>query len=600
MARQVEAHSMVSDAMNCPQCRQVLRETARFCDGCGCAVTAHNTPTELMNSDEVASALAHTLAGRVLDGKYELTARLGAGGMGAVYRARRVHIGDEVAVKVLHPQFVADAQAVERFRREARAAAVLRHPNVVTIHDFGEARGDEAPAYIVMELVEGVSLRELLQREARLPAARAVSLMQDVCAGVGAAHRRQIVHRDLKPDNIIVLPPETDGARETAKVVDFGIAKLRDLSAGSALTAAGTLIGTPYYMSPEQCRGEPLDARSDVYSLGAMLYEMLAGSPPFNAESVTGVVIKHMTEPPAPLSDVPGVPPALSAVCLRALAKNASDRQPDATTLARELQAALTTPAAADTSPAVVAAAPLVAAPTPDTTPTQLSIPTVPRPAPPSAQAAQAERRPGRAKWLVGGVLTLLGVCVVVTAAAIIMQFAAGKQTADAPNTPPANVSIAQPAVPASNKSDAEVDASPAVERSSSADDKAAAPPAWAKDFTGDWTGTYGPMNQPATLHVRQVMWTTERTDFKGVLEQGGVQVACEGIVANATRRVTFKETRVLKGDGWSLGEGTGTLSPAGRTMSGTGQDPTGAQLGISYQWSFTKHSDTLRSLEAR
>lgn len=145
--------------------------------------------------------------------------------MGAVYRARRVHIGDEVAVKVLHGSFVADADAVERFRREARAAAMLRHPNVVTIHDFGEARGSAAPAYIVMELAEGASLRALLRSEGRLGPARAVALMGDICAGVGAAHRRQIVHRDLKPDNIIVLPPDVEGERETAKVVDFGIAK---------------------------------------------------------------------------------------------------------------------------------------------------------------------------------------------------------------------------------------------------------------------------------------------------------------------------------------------------------------------------------------
>src|SRR5947207_4821509 len=172
--------------MNCPQCQQVLSEGAHFCASCGLSVAAFNTPTERVDSAVVAAALAQALVGRVLDGKYELGARLGTGGMGAVYRARRVHIGDEVAVKVLHPQFVADAQSVERFRREARAAAVLRHPNVVTIHDFGEARGEDAPAYIVMELVEGISLRELLQREGRLAPTRAVALMSDVCAGVGA------------------------------------------------------------------------------------------------------------------------------------------------------------------------------------------------------------------------------------------------------------------------------------------------------------------------------------------------------------------------------------------------------------------------------
>src|SRR5918994_2191130 len=129
--------------------------------------------------------------------------RLGEGGMGTVYRARRLHIGDEVAVKVLHPKYVADADAVERFRREARSAAIIRHANVVTIHDFGEARASGAPAYLVMELVRGTSLRELLRREGRLAPARAVSLMSDICAGVGVAHREGVVHRDLKPDNVI-------------------------------------------------------------------------------------------------------------------------------------------------------------------------------------------------------------------------------------------------------------------------------------------------------------------------------------------------------------------------------------------------------------
>lgn len=335
--------------MNCPHCQHILRDNARFCDGCGLSMSSFNTPTEVIDPASLADILPRPdpLLGQVLDSKYELLARLGEGGMGAVYRARRVHIGDEVAVKVLHQSFVADADAVERFRREARAAAMLRHPNVVTIHDFGEARGSAAPAYIVMELVEGSSLRDLLRSEGKLAPARAVALMQDICAGVGAAHRRQIVHRDLKPDNIIVLPPDGEGERETAKVVDFGIAKLRDLAAMPTLTQAGTLIGTPYYMSPEQCRGEALDARSDVYSLGAVLYEMLAGAPPFTAANITGVVAKHLMEAPPPFAPAAGVPHALEDVCRRALAKDVEARQPEATTLARELQAAISTPAVA-------------------------------------------------------------------------------------------------------------------------------------------------------------------------------------------------------------------------------------------------------------
>ncbi len=569
--------------MKCPQCQQVLSEGARFCAGCGLSLASFNTPTERVDSAAVAAAIAAPLVGRVLDAKYELCAQLGAGGMGAVYRARRVHIGDEVAVKVLHPSFVADAQAVERFRREARAAAVLRHPNVVTIHDFGEARGDDAPAYIVMELVEGASLRELLQRAGRLQPARAVALMTDICAGVGAAHRREIVHRDLKPDNIIVLPPDTDGARETCKVVDFGIAKLRDTAAAPSLTVAGTLIGTPYYMSPEQCRGEPLDARADVYSLGAVFYEMLAGTPPFTAETITGVVAKHLTEPPPSLPHDAGIPHALAAVAMRALAKDPAARPADANTLSRELQAALVQPNVAAQSPATVSA--------------QLSVPTVvPAPQAPTPQVAPQEQRGGRAKWFVGALLMLLVGGVITVAALWFMRPAATGPVADTTEPPDANIAaVASPTVEASDANeqsaailseqneDAQNDNAPAEETTPEQDTAAA--PATEQDLTGEWVGTYGPMGQPATLLVKQ--HKGER--FSGVLEQGAVRVAFSGTLDAATRKLTLQETRLLSGDGWSLGTGTGTLSADGHKLSGTGQDPYGAQLGLSYQWSFAR-----------
>jgi serine/threonine-protein kinase len=280
------------------------------------------------------------LIGRVLDNKYQIVSPLGEGGMGAVYRARRVHIGDDVAVKVLHPRFVNDDTLVERFRREARAAAQLHHPNIVTIHDYGEAGGAAGFAYIVMELVQGASLRGLLQSEGRLEPARAVTLMRDICSGVSTAHRRQIVHRDLKPDNIIVLPPDDDHERERVKVVDFGIAKLRDMASDSTLTQAGAVVGTPYYMSPEQCRGESLDARADVYSLGAMFYEMLAGAPPFTAPSVTGVIAKHLTEAPPRMPEALNIPRGLQEAIMRSLAKEPDGRQKDAAEFAREIQTA--------------------------------------------------------------------------------------------------------------------------------------------------------------------------------------------------------------------------------------------------------------------
>ena len=276
----------------------------------------------LSSSDPVVDDV---LAGQILDSKYELIRRLGQGGMGAVYLARRKHIGDEVAIKVLLDKFVAGNEATERFRREARAAAMLRHPNVVAIHDFSDGAGARSPAYIVMELVEGRPLRDLLDREGRIAAERLVTLMRGVCSGVSAAHRKGVVHRDLKPDNIIIIPPERTGDPETVKVIDFGIAKLREADAAAGLTQTGVLIGTPFYMSPEQCLGEPLDARSDVYSIGAILYEMLAGTPPFTGNSPTAVLARHLTDTATPLDQL-GVPARLASVPKRALAKDPQER----------------------------------------------------------------------------------------------------------------------------------------------------------------------------------------------------------------------------------------------------------------------------------
>jgi len=337
--------------MNCPYCQAALSDNARFCTGCGSAIARPDTPgnyasesaTQVINVAQTANATQNDpLIGRTLEDKYKITARLGEGGMGAVYRATRVRIGDDVAVKVMHSQFVKDEATLERFRREARAAAMLHHPNVVAIHDYGEGHTPEAPAFIVMELVNGISLRDLLAQQQRLAPERAVALMREICNGVGAAHRHNVIHRDIKPDNIIVLPPGAHGEHETAKVLDFGIAKLRDLSSDMTLTQAGMVMGTPFYMSPEQCRAEALDARSDVYSLGAMLYEMLAGTPPFVATTPTGVVAKHLMELPPPFPFQLGVPAAIEAVIGRALAKDRNLRQADALVFARELQTAMT------------------------------------------------------------------------------------------------------------------------------------------------------------------------------------------------------------------------------------------------------------------
>ena len=327
----------------CAACELFLSKDAMFCAECGSPLTlpsskgAHpyyennyysSLPTvRLVNPDP--------LIGHVIGGKYELQAKLGAGGMSVVYRARRVHIGDDVAVKILTGKFVKDEAALARFRREARAAAMLRHPNVITIHDFGEADDEHAPAFIVMEFVRGTPLSELLKTEDHFSVGRGVRLMRGICAGVGAAHRQAVVHRDLKPENILVVAPEDDFELESVRVVDFGLAKLL-ADAGAAST--GSVVGTPYYMSPEQCLGEPLDARSDVYSLGVMFYELLSGKRPFTAATVSGVINRHLSEPPPPFDQSLGIPRRISMAIMHALAKDPDDRPQTATDLARQMQ----------------------------------------------------------------------------------------------------------------------------------------------------------------------------------------------------------------------------------------------------------------------
>ena len=326
----------------CAACEVFLNQEAMFCADCGSPLTlpgagAHPYYESHFNSALPTIRLANPdpLIGHKIDGKYQLIARLGEGGMSVVYRAQRLHIGDDVAVKILTGKFVKDDAALARFRREARAAAMLRHPNVITIHDFGETDDVHAPAYIVMEFVKGTPLRELLRSENHFSVERGVRLMRGICAGVGSAHRQGVVHRDLKPENILVVAPEDDFEVESVRVVDFGLAKLL---ADAGATATGAVVGTPFYMSPEQCLGEPLDARSDVYSLGAMFYEMLSGQRPFEAATVSGVINRHLQEPPPPFAESLGIPRRVSLGIMHALAKEPDDRPQTATELARLMQ----------------------------------------------------------------------------------------------------------------------------------------------------------------------------------------------------------------------------------------------------------------------
>ncbi len=326
----------------CPTCELFLNKEAMFCADCGSPLTLPGAATHPYYENHFVSSLPTVrlanpdpLIGHRVDGKYELVARLGEGGMSVVYRARRVHIGDDVAVKILTGKYVTDDAALARFRREARAAAMLRHPNVITIHDFGETDDVHAPAYIVMEFVKGTPLRELLRTEDHFSVERGVRLMRGICAGVAAAHRQGVVHRDLKPENILVVAPDDDFEVESVRVVDFGLAKLLADAGG---TSTGAVVGTPFYMSPEQCLGEPLDTRSDVYSLGAMFYEMLSGKRPFEAETVSGVINRHLQEPPPPFAESLGIPRRVSMGIMHALAKDPDVRPQNAAELARQMQ----------------------------------------------------------------------------------------------------------------------------------------------------------------------------------------------------------------------------------------------------------------------
>jgi serine/threonine protein kinase len=288
----------------------------------------------------IGSAPVDPLLGHILDGKYRLDERLGVGGMGTVYRALHLLIDRPVAIKVLNRLFVEDEAARTRFRREARAAGRLQHPNAVTVTDFGESQ--DGYVYLVMELLEGRTLRDVLAKQAPLDVARSVALMLQISAAVAAAHEAGIIHRDLKPANIFVVQHSEVPA--VVKVLDFGIAKLAaellDDEDALALTQVGAMIGTPRYMSPEQCDGLELTPAADVYSLGCILYEMLTGTVPFSGATPLAIAVKQTSEiPRSPRDFVASIPPALEKVVLHTLEKRPEDRPKNAAEFREELLA---------------------------------------------------------------------------------------------------------------------------------------------------------------------------------------------------------------------------------------------------------------------
>ncbi|HXT46347.1 MAG TPA: Stk1 family PASTA domain-containing Ser/Thr kinase [Pseudonocardiaceae bacterium] len=268
---------------------------------------------------------------RLLSDRYELGETLGYGGMSEVHRGRDVRLGRDVAVKVLRADLARDPQFQHRFRREAQNAAALNHPAIVAVYDTGETVSEYGPLpYIVMEFVDGRTLRDIVKTEGPLDEERAMETMADVCAALDFSHRNGIIHRDVKPANIMI---NNAGA---VKVMDFGIA--RALADGQGVTQTAAVVGTAQYLSPEQARGEMVDARSDVYAAGCVLYELIAGEPPFTGDSPVAVAYQHVREDPAPPSHQnPDVSPALDAVVLKAMSKNPANRYQSAAEMRSDL-----------------------------------------------------------------------------------------------------------------------------------------------------------------------------------------------------------------------------------------------------------------------
>ena len=272
----------------------------------------------------------------LLGGRYEVGEKLGSGGMAVVMAGRDRALGRRVAIKALFPHLAADPAFATRFRREAQSAARLSHPNVVAVFDVGSqdsGRPDEVD-FIVMELVDGRTLRQIVEQDGPLPPARAATIARDMCAALEAAHQNGLVHRDVKPANVMITK-----AGEV-KVMDFGIARAGD---ADRITQTGLAIGTAQYASPEQLHGRDVDGRSDVYSVGCCLYEMLTGSPPFTGSTAVSVAYRQVSEAPVPLRQRdPAIPAGLEAVVARTLAKDRDDRYASAAALGRDLARVLT------------------------------------------------------------------------------------------------------------------------------------------------------------------------------------------------------------------------------------------------------------------
>lgn len=312
----------------CPACHLEIEDDAvRYCSRCGSDVKSR-PPADGGDA----------WIGGIVDGRYRVIARIGAGGMGAVYRVEHVRMGKVAAMKVLHRELAGDSSAIKRFRREVEAVSRLNHPNIVQTFDFGYWQG---LLYLIMEYVKGEDLGAILRSKGPMPFSRAAPLFAQVCSALDEAHHLAVIHRDMKPENIVCVRRRRD---EHAKVLDFGLAKLRERSDLAEITSKGSIIGSPHYMAPEQASSEPVDARSDIYSVGATLYRVLTGAYPFEGDSALAIAGKHLNEtlvPPSRRAPQLDLPPEADAIVMRAMARNRQDRFASAAELRQALEAAV-------------------------------------------------------------------------------------------------------------------------------------------------------------------------------------------------------------------------------------------------------------------
>lgn len=299
----------------------------------------------------------------IVDGQYQIVQKIGSGGMGSVYKAAQPEMNRMVAIKILHPRLAGRKDLVSRFRREARAMSQLSHPNTVRVFMYGEL--DDGSLYIVMEMLDGRSLNQAVRRDGPMPLDKAAGLFTQVCGALQEAHGMGIVHRDLKPENIFLC--NQAGLVDFPKVLDFGLAKVteRQMRPGSLiLTQEGMVFGTPEFMSPEQAQGKSLDARSDIYSLAVILFEVLTGKLPFVVQTPMEFIQRHVMEKPRRLAEAAPervYSQLLEAVIAKALAKNPDDRWQSAAEFAQAVQNTLLSPAPIPAQEAVVHEAPSVA-----------------------------------------------------------------------------------------------------------------------------------------------------------------------------------------------------------------------------------------------